>query len=176
MGPEQCGWVAPRAAQYQEYWPTTTAPHYLKCSCRKTNKTKTSLYRTWTTLDTTTKTPISAGLFVDNGSLYMASSSPTTNARRLQDAFKRVITWVEQNGLKIDMNKVDYICFTWPHKRKIPPIPLVTLPTSTNPGETRTYKPQPHIKWLGLIFDSKLSFRQHVQHLASQGAAAAGCL
>ena len=33
-----------------------------------------------------------------------------------------------------------------------------------------------HIKWLGLIFDSKLSFRQHILHLASRGAAAAGCL
>jgi len=34
----------------------------------------------------------------------------------------------------------------------------------------RTYELQPHIKWLGLVFDSNLSFRQHVHHLASQGA------
>ena len=74
------------------------------------------------------------------------------------------------------MNKVDYICFTRPHKRKIPRIPPITLPTSTNPREMRTYEPQTHIKWLGIIFDSKLSFRQHIQHLASRGAAAAGCL
>lgn len=98
------------------------------------------------------------------------------NARRLQNVFKRVIEWAGQNGLKIDMNKVDYICFTCPHKRKIPPIPPVILPMLTNPRVTRTYKPQPHIKWLGIIFDAKLTFRQHVQHLASQGAAVAGCL
>ena len=120
--------------------------------------------------------PIIAGLFVDDGSLYTASSSPTTNARRLTTAFRKVIAWAGWNGLKIDMNKVDYICFTCPYKRKIPPIPPIILPTSTNHGEIRTYEPQPHIKWLGLIFDSKLSFRQHVQHLASQGAATAGCL
>ena len=103
-------------------------------------------------------TPITAGLFVNDGSLYTASNSPTTNARRLKTAFEIVIAWAGQNGLKINMNKVDYICFICPHKRKIPPILLITLPTSTNPGETRTYKPQPHVKWLGLIFDSKLSF------------------
>ena len=121
-------------------------------------------------------TPITAGLFVDDGSLYTASDSPTTNARRLKTAFEKVIAWAGQNRLKIDMNKVDYICFTRPHKRKIPLILLITLPTSTNPGKTRTFKPQPHVKWLGLIFDSKLSFRQHVIHLASRGAVAAGCL
>ena len=122
------------------------------------------------------ETPITAGLFVDDRSLYTASKSPTANARRLQNVFKKVITWADQNGLKIDMNKVDYICFTCPHKRKIPLIPSVTLPTSTNLGETRIYKPQSHIKWLGLLFDTKLTFGQHVQHLASQGAAVAGCL
>jgi len=113
------------------------------------------------------ETPITAGLFMDDGSLYTASSSPMTNTRRLKIVFERVIAWAEQNGLRINMNKVDYICFTCPYKRKVPPIPPIVLPTSTNPGETRTYKPQPHIRWLGLIFDSKLSFRQHVQHLAS---------
>ena len=74
------------------------------------------------------------------------------------------------------MNKVDYICFTRPYKRKLPPIPPVILPTLNTPGEMRTYEPQPHIKWLGLIFNSKLSFRQHILHLASRGAAVAGCL
>jgi len=91
-----------------------------------------------------------------------------TNARRLKIAFEKVITWAGQNGLRIDMNKVDYICFTCPHKRKIPPIPPIILPTSTNTNEMRTYEPQPHIKWLGLIFDSRLSFKQHIQHLTSQ--------
>ena len=61
-------------------------------------------------------------------------------------------------------------------QEKIPPIPPVILPTSNAPGETKMYEPQPHIKWLDLIFDSKLSFRQYIQHLASRGAAAAGCL
>jgi len=37
------------------------------------------------------ETPITAGLFVDDGSLYMASSSPTTNARRLKIVFEKVI-------------------------------------------------------------------------------------
>ena len=95
-------------------------------------------------------TPITAGLFINDGSLYTASDSPTTNARRLKTAFEKVIAWAGQNGLKIDMNKVNYICFTHPHKRKIPPIPLITLPTSTNPGETRTYEPLSQISGGGL--------------------------
>ena len=99
-----------------------------------------------------------------------------TNVRRLKIAFTKVITWAGWNGLKINMSKVDYICFTHLYKRRIPLIPSITLPMSTNQEEMRMYKPQPHIRWLGLIFDLKLSFRQHVQHLASQGAPAAGCI
>ena len=47
-------------------------------------------------------TPITAGLFADDGSLHTASDSPTTNAERLQRAFERVIAWADQNGLKIE--------------------------------------------------------------------------
>ena len=68
------------------------------------------------------------------------------------------------------MNKVEYTYFTRPHKRKIHPIPPVILPASTIPRGTRTSEPQPHIGWLGLIFDSILSLRQHIEHLASRGA------
>ena len=95
-------------------------------------------------------TPITAGLFINDGSLYTASDSPTTNARRLKTAFEIVIAWAGQNRLKIDMNKVNYICFIHPHKRKIPPILPITLPTSTNPGETRTYEPLSQISGGGL--------------------------
>jgi hypothetical protein len=58
------------------------------------------------------ETPVTAGLFVDDGSLYTASNDPTANAEKLQVAFSRVTTWAARNRLKIDMNKVDYICFT----------------------------------------------------------------
>jgi len=61
------------------------------------------------------------------------------------------------------MNKVDYMYSIRPHMKKILQIPLVILPESTIPRGTRTYEPQPHLKWLGIIFDSKLSW-------------AAGCL
>ena len=70
------------------------------------------------------ETPITAGLFVHDGSLHTASDSPTTNAERLQEAFEKVIDWADRNGLKIDMNKVDYISshthakgrFLWSHR------------------------------------------------------------
>jgi hypothetical protein len=56
-------------------------------------------------------TPIIAGLFVD-GPLYIASKDLTINTGKLQKAFNRVITWAARNRLKINMNKVDYMCFT----------------------------------------------------------------
>jgi hypothetical protein len=58
------------------------------------------------------ETPVTAGLFVDDGSLYTASNDPTANTEKLQVAFSRVTTWAARNRLKINMNKVDYICFT----------------------------------------------------------------
>ena len=87
------------------------------------------------------ETPITAGLFVVGGSLYTAPNDPTANAEKLQEAFGKLVTWAGRNALKIDMNKVDYIFFTRPHKRKIPSIQTVILPTSNAPGETRIYEP-----------------------------------
>ena len=46
------------------------------------------------------ETPITAGLFVDDGSLYTASNDPTANAEKLQEAFGKVVTWAARNGLK----------------------------------------------------------------------------
>lgn len=58
------------------------------------------------------KTPTTVDLFIDNRLLHTASVSPTTNVKRLQKAFKNGIIWAEWTGMKIDMNKVDCICFT----------------------------------------------------------------
>ena len=73
------------------------------------NRNKTRAY---------SETLITAARFIDDSTLYTASNDPTANAEKLQDVFGKVVTWATQNGLKIDMNKVEYICFTRPHKRR----------------------------------------------------------
>ena len=39
------------------------------------------------------ETPITAGLFVDDGSLYTALNDPMANVEKLQDTFSKVVTW-----------------------------------------------------------------------------------
>lgn len=68
------------------------------------NTTDLSRYRTF----------ISAGLFVDDGKFHTSSISPHLNAKRLKNAFKVVLQWAKENGVSIDLDKMDYIVFTRP--------------------------------------------------------------
>ena len=69
---------------------------------------------------------------------YTAPDGPT-NAKRLQ-VFEKVIAWANQNGLEVNMNKVDYICFIMPTQEEDPPNPtsnlkwvLTTIPREQEP-------------------------------------------
>jgi hypothetical protein len=54
--------------------------------------------------------------------------------------------------------------------------PYLQLPTAHNSNDTRTYSPKESARWLGIIFDLKLTFDQHIKHLTKCGTAMANCL
>lgn len=126
-------------------------------------------------LTTHRQTPVSADLFVDDGKLHTSSSSLLSNTRRLARAFERVISWARMNGVSIDYEKVEFIHFVRRGKR-IGHQPSIELPVAQNGTQTRTYDPKNHIRWLGIILDTRLTFDAHVQHLVRRGMAASSCL
>lgn len=106
--------------------------------------------------------PVALLGYIDDGNLYASSVSLDLNVAILKDAFSTVTRILENLGLTIDLSKSDLIHFSWRRKESRPHIELM-------------YRDSPHrvdhsdtIKWLGVWFDSKLSFRKHVQTVTTK--------
>ncbi|KAI6102896.1 hypothetical protein F5141DRAFT_968391, partial [Pisolithus sp. B1] len=94
--------------------------------------------------------------------LYTSSISLDLNIAILKDAFSMITRILESLGLTIDLSKSDLIHFSWRHKEACPHIELM-------------YRNSPHridhsdtVKWLGVWFDSKLSFHKHIQTVTTK--------
>ena len=116
-------------------------------------------------------------IYVDDGKITIASSDINTNVRLLSCAYQIVNKWMTERGMKIDPIKRELIHHSWRRNDRIPVLnttgprpfpppqspmetPVVILATDTSP---RTLiMPTPTIKWLGVTFDSKLTFHKHI--------------
>jgi hypothetical protein len=110
--------------------------------------------------------PTTMAMYIDDGNIWVSSTSLNTNIKILQVAYKAISKQLAKSGLSIDTNKCELIHFTR-RKRNTNIEPSIKIP---NPQETNmtTILPSPHIKWLGITFDSKLNFHEHVRRTASK--------
>ncbi|KAI6154507.1 hypothetical protein EDD17DRAFT_1439051, partial [Pisolithus thermaeus] len=94
--------------------------------------------------------------------LYTSSISLNLNVAILKDAFSTVIHILESLSLTINLSKSELIHFSWCHKESCPHIDLIyhNTPHHINCSDS--------IKWLGVWFNSKLSFHEHVQSVATR--------
>jgi hypothetical protein len=71
----------------------------------------------------------------------------------MNDAIERALIWGDRNGLAFSPAKTVSVLFTWKHK--------FTMPREVKMrGETIEYSNA--VRYLGVIFDSKLLFTQHL--------------
>ena len=116
-------------------------------------------------------------IYVDDGKITIASSNINTNVRFLSRAYQIVEKWMSERGMKIDPDKRELIHHSWRKKDRIlapvttgpRPFPPPRTPMETPvdiPGTDTTLRtlimPSPTIKWLGVTFDSKLTFHKHI--------------
>jgi hypothetical protein len=104
--------------------------------------------------------PTTMAMYIDDGNIWVSSTSLNTNIQILQVAYKAVSKQLAKSGLSIDTNKCKLIHFTR-QKRDTNVEPSIKIP-NTQGTNTTTILPSPHIKWLGITFDSKLNFHEHV--------------
>jgi hypothetical protein len=92
----------------------------------------------------------------------------------LQAAYKAISKKLAKSGLAIDTKKCKLIHFT---RRKCDANerPSINIP-NTQEMNTTNILPSPHIKWLGITFDSKLNFHEHVRRTALKAETALGGL
>ena len=95
-------------------------------------------------------------LFVDDFSISCASRNMASIERQLQLCLNKVEKWADENGFKFSKTKT--VCMHFCNKRKLHPDPTLTIYNSEIPVVSQT-------KFLGIIFDSKLNFKAHIDYV-----------
>jgi di/tripeptidase len=113
-------------------------------------------------------------MYIDDGNIWVSSSSLKTNTQILQAAYKAISQKLTKSGLAIDTKKCKLIHFTR-CKRDTNEKPLINIP-NTQETNTTTILLSPHIKWLGIMFSSKLNFHKHIHRTALRAETTLGGL
>jgi hypothetical protein len=110
-------------------------------------------------------------MYIDDRNIWVSSSSLNTNIQILQVAYKAISKQLKRSGLSINTKKCELIHFTR-HKYDTNEEPSIIIPNT----QGTTILPSPHIKWLGITFNSKLNFHEHIHRTALKAEIALGGL
>jgi ribonuclease HI len=91
--------------------------------------------------------------YIDDVACLVVGDSEEENCRKLEDIARTAFEWGDNNAVAFDDPKTELIHF---HRQRHSPQCSVTLPNGT------IIKPSPVVRWLGVFFDRKLSFKAHV--------------
>ena len=102
------------------------------------------------------RTNANTSLFVDDFAIYIEGKYLPHLERSMQLCVDQVNKWVTQNGFKFSIDKT--VCVHFHRQRNLHQEPNIVI-------NTRRVKVSPTAKFLGLTFDSKLSFIPHIKAL-----------
>ena len=115
--------------------------------------------------------PVNIIMYVDDGKIYVSSTSLHTNIILLQLAYKEVEIWLLKAGLAPDLSERELMHYS--RRPKYDCSPHITL--NDFDGVTRTHTTDRSVKWLGIHFDRKL-FHHHIKITAAKGDIAVNSL
>ena len=99
-------------------------------------------------------------LFVDDLPICFCGRSLDTTERHLQQSVNAIQEWATRNGFRFAAHKCKVVYFTAPRHKATRP-PTITIGDTLLPVEEST-------KFLGLWWDSHLSFKKHISVLKTQ--------
>lgn len=117
--------------------------------------------------------------YVEDGLLTARATNETKSVILIQEAFEKVEQWAHQNGMIFDPDKFEAIHFSRKKSFPNPDILLPVHPLSSTLKARQIVKPvlkTAAMRWLGVFFDARLSFKYHVTNLASKARVAAARL
>ena len=101
------------------------------------------------------------GLFADDTALWTSSNTIASLSLRLQQSVDAFVSWCNSWKLKLQPTKTEMIHFTvHPRKKYKPPVTVKIENTTIQPVDTARY--------LGVIIDKQLKWRNHIQHIESK--------
>ena len=107
-------------------------------------------------------------LFADDSNLFMHGPDLVTLADSINKELETLSTWLIANRLSLNVNKTNYIVFNPKPKTVAPTIKLaINRQEITKVEET---------KFLGVIIDSKLSWKPHIHYISKKVAKSVGII
>ncbi|KAI0998724.1 hypothetical protein K3495_g9477 [Podosphaera aphanis] len=91
------------------------------------------------------------------------STSLKVNSLKISSAVSQALSWGEEEGLKFDPSKSELLHFSRKHRDKGRSPQVFTNSFSISENMER-----PYLKWLGINFDKKLTFKYHTQIQAAK--------
>ena len=98
-------------------------------------------------------------LFADDTSLFYSHENIDTIEAIINSELSNVLTWLQANKLTLNIDKSNFILFRPPQKH----VKSIKLKINNFPLEEK-----PSTKYLGVILDKNLSWKQHVAHINSK--------
>jgi Reverse transcriptase (RNA-dependent DNA polymerase) len=118
-------------------------------------------------LDISTKDNATALGFIDEVVYGVSGISDTANVRKLKRILKHTDEWRSKHGAQFEVSKYVLVHFTKNPKQETKA--AITL-------DNVKIQPSTEAKYLGVIFDQKLNFKSHLQHVTKKGTTAAMAL
>ena len=99
---------------------------------------------------------INGALYVDDSTISYRSKNMHTIERKLQNCINKINKWATENGFKFSKTKTK--CLHFCNQHKLHPDPILKL-------EEKDIPVVDQYKYLGLIFDKKLTFIPHINYV-----------
>ena len=109
--------------------------------------------------------------YADDIALLTISKSLQDNCNSLQADAQEALQWGQAEGITFDPKKSELIHFT---RQRADPLPA-SSPTVTT-GTHVIQEATGPLRWLGVFFDKKLSFKPHVRTLAAKALTVSNAL
>jgi hypothetical protein len=103
--------------------------------------------------------------YADDVGLLAISSSLDTNSKRLSDSLQEALNWGSTEGITFDPEKSELIHFS---RRRADQDPNTTPSVSAGPIQVSESHERSYLRWLGILFDKKLTFKWHAKEMASK--------
>jgi hypothetical protein len=111
--------------------------------------------------------------YADDAAILAISLSLEINCQSLLESLQEILNWGSTEGITFAPDKYELIHFT---RRIADQDPSCTLSVSAGQITISENTTRPYLRWLGFLFDKKLSFKYHVKDLASKALTIANAL
>jgi hypothetical protein len=111
--------------------------------------------------------------YADDVALLATSPSLEANSELLSDALQEALDWGAAEGVTFDPAKSELMHFS---RRRADQDPSTTPTVSAGPISVTEGTERPYLRWLGVLFDKKLTFKWHAAEAAAKALAVAHAL